>query len=92
MALSTPFVPYRPSKPPAVVGVYELGWSGAVVYVGMGSIRPRIRAHDRDPDKTFNQYRCLITNCRREARRIERRELERFRRRHGRLPKYNERI
>lgn len=92
MPLSTPFVTFRPSKPPAAVGCYELGWSGAVVYVGMGRVRDRLLAHRRADGRRFNQYRCRITNCRRRAGQIERRELRRYREQQGELPKYNQQV
>lgn len=92
MPLSTPFVTFRPDKPPELVGCYELGWSGAIVYVGMGCIRDRLLAHRRADDRRFNQYRCRVTNCRRRAGQIERRELRRIYERRGEMPKYNEQL
>lgn len=92
MPICTPFTTYRPPKPPDGVGCYELGWSGSVVYVGMGSIRDRIMAHHRSDVKQFNQYRCRVTNCRRRAGEIERVELRTYREQYGRLPKYNSQL
>lgn len=93
MPLQTRFYAYEPSRPPDVVGVYELGWrDGSVVYIGSGVIQTRLAVHERDPDKRFSLYRCQITNDRRRARQIERREQRKFQHRHGRLPRFNHRI
>lgn len=92
MALQSPFVPYQMEKPPRQVGVYELAMGPYIVYIGSGRIWKRLRAHDRDEEKSWNRYRCLITNDRRRARQKERRELRRFLQRHDRLPKFNKQI
>jgi hypothetical protein len=93
MPLATRFWPYRPHRPPDAVGVYELGWqNGLIVYIGYGVVRDRVQSHNRDDKKRFSVYRCIITNDRRKARRIEMREQKIFRTRYGRLPTYNERI
>jgi hypothetical protein len=90
--LSTRFYPYQPNRPPDAVGVYELAWTDAIVYIGMGKIACRVQFHHRDQTKTWNRYRCIITNDRRRAGQIERRELRQFRSQHGRLPRYNHQI
>lgn len=98
MALSNAFTHWESGDGPDAIGVYELAWPAptdtgyAVVYIGSGDIRRRLRAHARDPDKHWVAYRCRVTNCRRRARQIERREQRRFLDRHGRLPKYNHQI
>jgi len=93
MPLQTRFYEFERSRPPDVVGVYELGWSdGSIVYIGSGVICTRICEHQRDQNKRFSLYRCRITNDRRRARQIERREQRKFRKRHGRLPRFNHRI
>jgi hypothetical protein len=92
MPLCSPFYAYAPGKGPSQVGVYELAWTNSVRYVGSGTIRRRLQAHDRDDEKSWRRYRCLVTNDRRRAVQIERREQRRFRRRHGALPKYNEQV
>ena len=96
MPISNPWVTWAPKKPPAVVGVYELGHMtfGEVrlVYIGQGSIQARIKAHSRDSDKVFEFYRCLRTCDRRRARQIERREQRRYREDHAQLPAFNHRI
>lgn len=94
MPLQTRFYSYEPSRPPDAVGVYELAWGdNAIVYIGAsGSVRRRIQSHARDQEKHFHSYRVIITNDRRRAKQIERREQRRFLNRHGRLPIYNSRI
>jgi hypothetical protein len=92
MPLPTRFYPYRPERPPDAVGVYELAWGSTVVYIGMGKIARRLRAHNRDETKTWHRYRCLVINDRRRSGQIERRELRQFRREHGRLPRYNAQV
>lgn len=92
MPLATRYYRYEPTRPSAYVGCYELAWADSIVYIGMGQIRDRLRVHHRDDEKSWNRYRCVVTNDRRRARQIERRELTAFRNRHGRLPKYNQRI
>ncbi|WP_299332261.1 DUF7508 domain-containing protein [Haloplanus sp.] len=93
MPLQTRFYEFERSRPPDVIGVYELGWrDGSVVYIGAGVIRARLCAHRRDPDKRFSVYRCQITNDRRRAGQMERREQRKFQRRHSRLPRFNNRV
>ncbi len=96
MSLCFPFTTYDPEGPsgPDQIGVYELGWSGRsesgykIVYIGSGRINNRLRSHYYS-DKTWAVYRCEITNSTRRARQRERRELRRFERTHGRLPRFN---
>jgi hypothetical protein len=63
--ISSPWVAWELEKPPAVVGTYDPGHMtfGQIhlVYVGSGSINRRIRAHSRDPEKTFEFYRCSVS-------------------------------
>jgi hypothetical protein len=92
MPLQTRYYPFRPDRPPDKIGVYELAWSNHIVYIGMGRINDRLRAHSRDETKRWHRYRCLITSDRRRARQIEKRELRTFRDRHDRLPKYNHQL
>jgi len=62
MPLQTRFYEFERSRPPDVVGVYELGWrDGSIVYIGSGVICTRLCDHQRDPDKRFSLYRCRIT-------------------------------
>lgn len=80
-----------------MIGVYELGWPAptdtgyATVYLGEGNIKDRLQAHARS-DKTWAVYRCIVTNSKRRAKQIERRELIRYREEYGCLPRYNRRI
>jgi len=93
MPLQTRFYEFERSRPPDVVGVYELGWRDrSIVYIGSGVIRTRLCDHQRDPDKRFSLYRCRITNDRRRARQIERREQRKFYDHHNRLPRFNKQI
>jgi len=93
MPLATRFHAYNSSSPSTCVGVYELAWGDYnIVYIGSGSIYRRLQAHNRDSEKNFHSYRASITQDRRRARQIERRELRKFRDKHGRLPVYNDRI
>lgn len=99
MPLSFPFTKYDPPETcgPDQIGVYELGWpaqtdSGyAIVYIGSGRIADRLYRHSRS-EKTWAVYRCEITNSTRRARQRERRAQRRFVDRHGRLPRFNDRI
>ena len=92
MPLPTRFWPYRPHRPPDVVGVYELGRANHVLYVGAGIIRARVRAHARDDEMNFQQYRCVITNDRRRARQIERKMIFAYGKTDRELPPYNNEI
>lgn len=89
MPLATKFWPYRPQRPPTVVGVYELGRANHVLYVGSGKIRARLRQHNTDSEKHFQQYRCHVTKDRRRAVQIERQQLKSFGTTAEELPKYN---
>lgn len=75
-----------------MIGVYELGRADHVLYIGSGRICDRLRSHERCEEKHFHQYRCLVTNDRRRAIQIERRELHRFEQSNERLPLYNEEV
>lgn len=99
MPLCFPFTTYdtRDTPGPDQIGVYELGWPGRtnsgykIVYVGSGRIRDRLRSHYYS-NKNWAVYRCEITNSTKRARERERREIRRFKRYNGRLPKYNSQI
>ena len=79
MPLSQPFTVWRIGKPPTNKGVYELGRPAptktgyAIVYIGSGSIRRRLREHARNKDH-WCVYRCEATNSTRRARQRERAE------------------
>lgn len=99
MALCASFTGYDPpgTAGPDRLGVYELGWPAptetgyAVVYIGSGRIRDRLRAHFQS-EKTWAVYRCEVTNSTKRARERERREQRRFLEDQGRLPRFNERV
>lgn len=92
MPLSTRFWSYQAERPPDQVGVYELCWADNITYIGSGKIQSRLRDHARDNEKHFHRYRCCITNDRRRAIQIERRELYEFKQQNNRLPAYNSEI
>lgn len=96
MPLSQPWTQWAPTKPPSVVGVYELGKMTfgeiRLVYVGSGVIERRIQSHVRDTRKHFEYYRCLRTYDRRRARQRERAEQRKVVDQRGRLPTYNSQI
>lgn len=85
-------VPYTDGSGPNQIGVYELWWSDNVVYIGSGVIRDRLADHARNPEMNWQRYKCNITNDKRRAEQIERREQRQFEASHGRPPRYNERI
>lgn len=76
---------------PNVYGVYELGYNKRIIYIGSGELAHRIQEHEREA-KTVTNYRFEKTGSRKRARQRERAELKEYRREHGRLPKYNDRI
>lgn len=92
MPLAKQWSTYKELDIPNQVGVYELGWSKNVVYIGKGDIANRIACHDRKEKVNFHQIRYEITNCRQRAGERERAELRNFKEKKGRLPKYNFRI
>ncbi len=72
-------------------GVYELGYAtnGIVVYIGKSnsSLKSRLMKHIERKDFTdVTHFRFRKTE---EARRAEYRLLSEYRKRHGKLPKYN---
>lgn len=82
---------YEASKPPNRIGVYELFYGGNIVRIGSGRIKSRLQDH-ASGDPKFRKYRCKVTKSKRRALQIERKELQKFKRRKGRLPKYNKEI
>lgn len=76
-------------------GVYELGGStGSVHYIGEGHIRSRLLAHFVDgsePIPGTKSYRVEYTGS--KVRCVQRQNtlLNEFKKRYGRLPKYNQR-
>jgi len=79
---------YEYGDGPDQIGVYELFYAGNLVRIGSGRIRSRLKRHHTGLP-SFQRYRCKITNSKRRAIQIERRELTQFRADNGRLPKYN---
>ena len=73
---------------PDEVGTYELGYNKNVINIGSGVIRERL--HDKDFN--FTHVRLKITNSRRRALQIERRELKNYGEEKRDLPKYNHEI
>lgn len=78
-------------RAPENIGVYELAYARSTVYIGSGEIRARLYACDKK-GMSFNQVRWQETNSTVRARQKERKYLKQFKDRHGRLPKYNNRI
>jgi len=76
---------------PDQLGIYELGWSGNLVYIGQGRIADRITRHTTKA-WSFNQVRYEVTNSKQRAEERERAELRNFGEREKELPKYNSRI
>jgi hypothetical protein len=76
---------------PNETGVYECGYArGArVVYIGSGSIRARLLSHKQKAKFLgVTHFRKRKTSLS-EARRAEEKLLSEFKRKHGKLPKFN---
>jgi len=91
MPLAKRWSTYSGLEIPNQLGVYELGWSNNIVYLGEGDIASRIACHDRKT-WSFNQIRYEITNSRQRAEQRERAEQRNYRDKHDEHPKYNSRI
>ena len=80
-------------------GVYEIGHidSGEVLYIGEGHVMTRLKAHLPDGRRNHETvvggdgYRYELTGSKDRAMQRERALLAEFKRRYGRLPKYNQR-
>ena len=80
-------------------GVYEIGHiaTGEVLYIGEGHIRSRLLAHLPDGTRAHENvvgadgYRYELTGRKETAIQRERALLNEFRKKYGRLPKYNQR-
>jgi hypothetical protein len=81
----------RIAQAPANVGVYEFAYNKRTVYVGSGTIRDRLQAHNRS-GYSMTHFRYEETNSRMRAVQRERKLLKQFQKRKGRLPKYNDEI
>ena len=79
---------------PDVCGVYELADSnGNVLYIGEGRLRERLFSHFSnapEPTPGVSLFRCEKTGSKRRC--VERQNalLAEYRRKYGRLPKYNQ--
>jgi predicted GIY-YIG superfamily endonuclease len=76
---------------PANVGAYELAYNKRIVYIGSGSVRDRLQAHNAS-NVSFTHFRYEETNSRTRAIQRERKLLKEFQSANGRLPKYNDQI
>ena len=94
---SYPFTKENVDRSPAEPGVYELSKDGEVIYIGKGvvTIRSRLQAHYRGDEGPCTQaatrYKRETTTAKR-AGPYEVELLEEYRKRHGKLPRCNERV
>ena len=75
-------------------GVYELGNSEDILYIGEGHIRTRLMSHfadGSDPIPGASFYRVEYTGSKVKAVQRQNAELNKYKRRHGRYPRYNQR-
>lgn len=76
-------------------GAYELADSGGnVIYIGQGKVQSRLLSHfvdGGDPIPGASLYRVDYTGSARRAEQRERALLRTYERRHGRLPRFNQR-
>jgi hypothetical protein len=80
---------------PNVFGVYELADYNEVIYIGSGKLRDRLKHWKSSSDpciRKSRKYRYEEIYSDERCRQRERALLAKFRRRHGRLPKCNERL
>jgi len=83
--------PSKAKNAPEKSGVYEFGNSqGTVLKIGEGdNLKERIMKQVPSKPKDVTRIRWLPA---RNAEKLEKQMLEEFKEKHGRLPKYNERI
>ena len=75
-------------------GIYELGNSEDILYIGQGIAKLRLMSHfpdGTDPIVGVSLYRVEYIGSKERAEQRERVELANYERRHGRLPKFNHR-
>ena len=75
-------------------GVYELGDSSDILYIGEGHVYTRLMSHFADgsePTPGVSSYRTEYTGSKLRAVQRQNAELNSYRRKHGRYPRYNRR-
>ena len=79
---------------PSVYGVYELAdGSRRTVYIGEGNLHNRLMAHfttGSDPTPGISYFRYVTTGSKQRAVQRQNVLLSEFMKKHGRLPKYNQ--
>jgi len=79
---------------PSVYGVYELSdGSKHTVYIGEGNLHDRLLAHfaaGSDPTPGTSYFRYVTTGSKQRAVQRQNALLSEFMKKHGRLPKYNQ--
>ena len=79
-----------------VFGVYEIAdRNRRILYIGQGKLRTRLLRHfidGPDPIPGAAYFRVLELYSKMRAEQKERRLLKDFKRRHGKLPRYNQRV
>ena len=75
-------------------GVYEIGNSEEILYIGEGHVKARLLSHfpnRSEPVVGASYYRCDYTGGKKRAVQRQNAGLAAFQRKHGRLPKFNQR-
>lgn len=75
-------------------GVYEIGNSNEVLYIGEGHVRTRLLAHFPDASEPVvgaSGYRTEYTGSKQRAVQRQNALLAEFQRQYGRLPRFNQR-
>ena len=88
------FTKYRVSQEDDYYGVYELANSnGDILYIGEGRVRSRLLSHfpqGSDPTPGVSYYRVEYTRSKDRCVSRQNALLAEYKRRHGKLPKYNQ--
>ncbi|MCK4434006.1 excinuclease ABC subunit C [Candidatus Bathyarchaeota archaeon] len=75
-------------------GVYELGNSDDILYIGEGKVKARLMAHfsdGSDPIPGASFYRVEYTGSKDRAVQRQNAELASYKRKHGKYPRFNQR-
>ncbi|WP_206203928.1 hypothetical protein [Thermococcus sp. GR4] len=92
----TRFTKQNVQKVSEVYGVYEIANAAKeTIYIGSGKLRSRLLAHfPRAPDPIVgaSYFRYEKTGSLERARQRERALLKEYKRKHGKLPKFNQKI
>lgn len=76
------------------LGAYEIGNSLEVLYIGEGQVKTRLLHHfpnAREPVVGGSGYRVQYTGTKAKAVKLQNELLAEFKKKHGRLPRFNER-